>query len=247
MYRAVILEDEAPARKLVRKFAEDSLEIEIIGEFDNGFDGVKGVNDLKPDILFLDVQMPKLTGFEVVELLDCNPQIIFTTAYDQYAIKAFEINAVDYLLKPFSKERLTLAIEKAVLKLKNETVVDRKDLAQSYADEKNEVLDRIAVRTGNKINVIQVEDILFLRADDDYVEIHTKERSYLKEKTLKFFQDHLPAGNFIRCHRSFIVNVKQIAKLEKYGKESYVAITANNEQVKVSANGYKLLREYLHL
>jgi len=245
--RAIIVEDEAPARRLINKFVEDENDFEIIAEYDNGFDGVKGINEYMPDIVFLDVQMPKLTGFEVAELIDCEPQIIFTTAFDQYAIKAFEINAVDYLLKPFSKDRLIQAVQKAKVRLTDALKAPKHDLIESYQKEKKDLLDRVAVKAGNKITVIQSEDIFYIQADDDYTMIHTKDKSYLKEKTMKYFESYLPKDSFVRCHRSFIVNIKQISKLERYGKESHMAILTNNEKIKVSANGYRNLKTYLHL
>lgn len=246
-YRAIIVEDEAPARRLIKKFVETDSVLEIIAEYDNGFDGVKGINELKPDIVFLDVQMPKLNGFEVAELLDCSPHIIFTTAFDQYAIKAFEINAVDYLLKPFSKDRLLQAVKKVELRLGGWSEPVKNALAESYRDGKKETLERIAVKAGNKIRVIQSDDIFFIRADDDYTHIHTRDKSYMKEKTMKYFETFLNADVFVRCHRSFIVNVTQIIKLEKYGKESYIAVLSNSQTVAVSANGYRNLKDYLHL
>jgi len=246
--RTIIIEDEEPARILLKKFLEASPQIELISECSDGFSGLKAINEQKPDLVLLDIQMPKLTGFEVLELTEHKPIIIFTTAYDQYAIKAFESNATDYLLKPFTRERFTEAINKATEKFNNKTNDANKIISVlKTIDEKSEIIDRIAIRSGSKIHVIPVEEIIYFESDGDYVKIHTKEGSHLKEKTMKYFETHLEPKKFIRLHRSYIANVEQIQRLEYYDKENYVAILKNNIQLKVSNSGYKLLRESLKL
>ena len=246
--KAFIIEDEEPARLLVKNYLEAFTEIELAGEFENGYEGVKAINETKPDLIFLDIQMPKLTGFEMLELLEHMPVIIFTTAYDQYAIKAFEMNATDYLLKPFSKERFGDAVQKAIQKIKNST--SEKEQIKNLVEQKDEEIDhlqRIAVRTGKKIHVFATDDIHYIESDGDYVKIHTAENSYLKEKTMKFFENHLDASQFVRIHRSYIVNVNEIARLEQYEKESYIALLKNGNRLKVSKSGYKEVREVLNL
>ncbi len=244
--KAIIVEDEEPARSLLKKFLEPFGDVELIGEFSDGFTGLKAINDLKPDLVFLDIQMPKLTGFEILELAEHRPIIIFTTAYDQYAIKAFEANAADYLLKPFTRERFAEALKKATRRFKNNENADVKSVLQAI-DEKPEIISRIAVRSASKIHLVPAEEIIFIESDGDYVKIHTKESSFLKEKTMKYFEEHLDPGLFIRIHRSYLVNAGFIQRLEYYDKENHIAILKNNERLKVSDNGYKLLRKALNL
>jgi two-component system, LytTR family, response regulator len=246
--RTLIIEDEEPARKLLKKFLEPFDEIEIIGECSDGFSGLKAINDMKPDLVLLDIQMPKLNGFEILELCEHKPVIIFTTAYDQYAIKAFEANATDYLLKPFTRERFAEAVKKAVYKFNNKIDEEKKIISVLNAvDEKPEIIDRIAVRTGSRIHVIPADEIIYMEADGDYVKIHTQSGSHLKEKTMKYFETHLDPKKFIRIHRSFIANVNEINRLEYYDKENYVAVLKNNLQLKVSSGGYKLIKDILKL
>jgi len=246
--RTIIIEDEEPARILLKKFLEAIPQIELVGEYSDGFSGLKAINEQKPDLVLLDIQMPKLTGFEVLELAEHKPIIIFTTAYDQYAIKAFESNATDYLLKPFTRERFAEAIKKATEKFSNKINDENKIISVlKTIDEKPEIIDRIAVRSGSKIHVIPADEMIYLEADGDYVKIHTKEGSFLKEKTMKYFETHLDPKKFIRIHRSYIANVEHIQRLEYYDKENYVAVLKNNIQLKVSSSGYKLLRESLKL
>jgi len=246
--RTVLIDDEQPARDIMKHYLKDFAEIEIIGEFTDGFSGLKAIQELKPDLVFLDVQMPKLTGLELLELLDQPPMIIFSTAYDQYAIKAFEMNAIDYLLKPYSKDRLLQAVQKALSQIgtseKNSSVVQ--NLVKTL-DENPEYLQRIAVKSRHKVSVVPVDDIIFLEAEGDYVMIHTKENKHLKEKTMKYFETHLDPDRFIRVHRSSIVNADHIHRLELYDKESYMVILKNNVSVKASSTGYKLLKEKLNL
>jgi two-component system, LytTR family, response regulator len=246
--KTIIIEDEEAARSLLKNFLAAFDDLELMGEFADGFSGLKAINEMKPDLVFLDIQMPRLTGFEVLELADHKPVIVFTTAFDQYAIKAFEANATDYLLKPFSRERFATAVNKAKEKINSHAKDDEsiRSLIKTM-DKKPEIIDRIAVRTGNKINVIPVHEINYIEADGDYVKIHTKEGNFLKEKTMKYFETHLDTKDFIRIHRSYIANVNQILKLDYYDKENYMAVLKNNERLKVSNSGYKLLRVALNL
>ena len=247
-YKAVIIDDEKPARDIIRTFLRDIAEIEVLAECSDGFSGLKAVQELKPDLVFLDIQMPKLTGFEVLELIENPPVIIFSTAYDQYAIKAFEMNAADYILKPYSRERFTQAVGKAVARLQSGLSVqpEIQKILQS-ADEKEELLQRIAVKTRHKVHVVGVSEIIFLEAEGDYVMIHTKEGKYLKEKTMKYFESHLDSEKFIRVHRSFIVNAEKIERIELYDKESYSVILKNGASLRASSSGYKLLKQVLNM
>lgn len=245
----LIIDDEPLARELVKKYLSDNPHIEILGECENGFDALKAIQELKPDLLFLDIQMPKIDGFELLEVLDLKPEIIFTTAFDQYAIKAFEMNAVDYLLKPFSKARLEQALEKAKGRIGMESQLvgtpshNPIQNLQQQIDDDRKTIERVVTRLGSKITVIPVEKIWYIEAADDYVMIWSELGNHLKEKTMKYFEEHLPPGQFIRTHRSNIVNINQIKSLELYSKDSYVAITKSGAKLKVSAEGYRRLRE----
>jgi two-component system LytT family response regulator len=243
--RVLIIDDESLARELVKRYLSDIPGVEILGECENGFDALKAIQELKPDLLFLDIQMPKINGFELLEVLDHKPEIIFTTAFDQYAIRAFEMNAVDYLLKPFSRERLINALEKARAKIGTpsrgmESPVEK--LQQQMAEEPK-ILERVITRLGSKITVIPVEKIWYIEAADDYVMIYSELGNHLKEKTMKYFEEHLPPGRFIRVHRSYIINILQIISLELYSKDSYVAVMKSGTKLKVSSEGYRRLKE----
>jgi two-component system LytT family response regulator len=245
--KILIVDDETLARELVKNYLVGVKGIEIVGECENGFEALKAIQELQPDLIFLDIQMPKIDGFELLEVLDTRPEIIFCTAYDQYAIKAFEMNAVDYLLKPFSKERLQQAVEKArqrfgtlSLALGTPSPVEK---LKNQIEEERKVLERIVTRLGSKVTVIPVDHIHYLEAADDYVMIHSELGDHLKEKTMKYFEVHLPPEQFIRIHRSYIVNISEIKTLEKYSKDSYLAILKNGDKIKVSSEGYKRLRQ----
>jgi two-component system LytT family response regulator len=239
-YNALIVDDESLARQVIRKYSEHSDDIEIVGECNDGFECLKFLSEHPVDILFLDIQMPKINGFEMLELLSEKPKIIFTTAFDQYAIKAFEMNAVDYLLKPFSKERFFEALDKCIARLGLQKNSDEK--LDKLAEYPPEVLERIVVRNGNKVVIIPVQEILYLESAENYVSIHARSGNYLKEKTMKFFEQYLPKLDFIRLHRSYIVNLSAIITIEPYTRDSYVATLKNGEKIKVSQEGYKNFR-----
>ncbi len=245
--RTIIIEDEEPAREIVKTYVKNHSKIDLIGEFADGFSGVKAINELKPDLLFLDIQLPKLTGFEILELVEHIPVIIFTTAYDQFAIKAFEMNATDYLLKPFSLDRFNVAMVKAFEKIKSKKTEspEIKNLVAAV-DEKSETIDRVVVKSGSKIKVIPADKIMYIEAQDDYVMIYTEESKHLKEKTMKYFESHLDSSTFIRIHRSYIVNVNYILQLEHFSKENYLVILKNGTKLKVSDSGYKNLKTRLN-
>jgi two-component system, LytTR family, response regulator len=246
MIRTIIIDDEKPARDLITAFLSDFDNIEIIDQCDDGFKGLKSIQDNNPDLVFLDIQMPKLTGFEMLELLDDMPVVIFSTAYDQFALKAFELNAVDYLLKPYSKERFKLALEKAVLKVENKTSDKTAEKLVKTINESVEELSRIVVKSGSKIHILSLESIIYIEAQDDYVMFHTKEKKFLKKATMSYYEAHLPKNEFVRIHRSSIVNIAFIDKIELFEKESYSLILKNSEVLKISKAGYKELKERLH-
>jgi two-component system LytT family response regulator len=244
MIKAIIIEDEQLARDLIKDYLQEQKEIKLIGEFEDGFSGLKAINELRPDLVFLDIQMPKLTGFELLELLDHRPAIIFTTAYDQYAIKAFEHNTVDYLLKPFSKERFAEAVARASGRI-SKGGNDQLDKLVVHMEKAAESLHRVVVKTGSKINVIPVEDIRYIEAQDDYVMIYTPEKKYLKQRTMKYFEAHLPGEQFVRIHRSYIARISEIAHMELYEKDSYIVILKDGTKLPVSKTGLPKLKESL--
>jgi len=248
MTKIIIIDDEAPARDLIRYYLQGYSDIEITGEADNGFTAMKLIRELKPQLIFLDVQMPKLTGFEMLELMDEPPVIIFSTAFDQYAIRAFEMNAVDYLLKPYSKERFDAAVQKALTKIQSGTYIQPElQTFRNVVASPSGTLTRIAVKDRQQIHVISVNDIDFIEADGDYVKLHTAQKAYLKEKTMKYFEENLPPQQFIRIHRSYIVNVNEVAKIELYEKDCYRVHLKNGEHLKASSNGYKALKATVSL
>lgn len=245
----IIIEDEKPARDLLRAYLEEYEEMEIIGEYDNGFEGLKAVNEKKPDVIFLDVQMPKLTGFEMLEVLEHNPEVIFTTAFDQYAIQAFEQNAVDYLLKPFSRDRFKEAIGKLEARFekadKHERAKRSIEKIKIHLAEGEEKLHRVVIKKSGKIHVISTGNISFLEAQDDYVMIYTNDGKYLKQQTMKYFEKHLDPEQFVRVHRSYIVNVTSIERIEPYEKSNYILILKDGNKVPVSRSGMQVLKENL--
>lgn len=242
--RTIIVEDEELARNLMKSFLKENENIEIIAECENGFEGVKMINEQKPDLVFLDIQMPKITGFELLELLEHKPQIIFATAYDQYALKAFEFNAADYLLKPYSKDRLNEAVEKVLERVSKEgTESDVAEKVSSFP--KEEFLERVVVKDRHKIHIIPVDQIRYIESMDDYVMIYTTEGRHMKQKTMKYFESSLDPKNFTRIHRSYIVKLEEINEIQQYEKESYIVILHDKTKLKVSKTGYKNLKEVL--
>jgi two-component system, LytTR family, response regulator len=244
---ALIIDDEELARELIKSYLKEFTFIEVVGECSNGFEGLKSINELKPDLVFLDIQMPKLTGFEMLELLDDKPFIIFTTAYNEFAIKAFESNAVDYLLKPFSLERFQSALNKVTERIKNnEKSEPVSEKLVAHVAESQETIERVVVKTGNKIHVITTDKIFYLESQDDYVMIYTESGKHLKHQTMKYFESHLDPSEFIRIHRGYLVRIPQIAQLEQFGKESYVLVLKSGTKLPVSKSGYSRLKEVLN-
>ena len=242
----IIIDDEAPAREIIKHYLHDYTNIQIAGEADNGFDAMKLIKEQQPQLMFLDVQMPKLTGFELLELIENPPEIIFSTAYDQYAIRAFEQNAVDYLLKPYSQQRFDTAIQKALTRIN--TGVSIQTNLQSLTGILNaqpEPLSRIAVKDRQQIHVVPVRELSYIEADGDYVKLHTNKGVFLKEKTMKYFEENLPKQQFIRIHRSFIINVDEVAKIELYEKENYRVHLKNGVILKAGMAGYKALKDMI--
>ncbi|MDP4271870.1 MAG: LytTR family DNA-binding domain-containing protein, partial [Bacteroidota bacterium] len=245
----LIVDDEAPPRALLKHYLSSHSDIEVIGEAADGFEAFRLVKELQPELMLLDIRMPKLSGFELLELLENPPAVIFTTAFDEYAIKAFEANACDYLMKPFLRDRLDVALHKARLRLTSNAPAEESPVNKLLENGpvQEEKLQRVAVRSGQKIRIIPVNDVLYFESDGDYVQIHTSEGRYLKEKTMKFFESHLDERQFVRVHRSYIVNVEHIKGMELYEKDSWTLLLSNREYIKVSATGYKALKKVLNL
>ena len=242
--RTVVVDDEAAARALLREYLETHPDIEVVAECANGFEAVKAVTELHPDLLFLDIQMPKLDGFEVLELIGPGPAVVFVTAYDQYALRAFEVHAVDYLLKPFSPERLSEALERAKLRLDRD---DRTpvDALVRQAREKRKPLQRLLVKNGSKVHVIPVEKVDYIESQDDYVGIKSGGKIYLKQDTMAEIEALLDPECFMRIHRSYILNIERLVRLEPYAKDSRVAVLTDGTQLPVSRSGYARLKPLL--
>jgi two-component system LytT family response regulator len=246
MTRALLIDDEPLARMVVREYLQDFEQIEVVQECNDGFEGLKAIQQHKPDLVFLDVQMPKINGFEMLELVDEAPAVIFTTAFDEYAIKAFEAHAVDYLLKPFSKERFSKAIEKYLAQAvtANKAPKQTESLLET-ASHSPQQHERIVVKTGTKVKIIPVADVQYLQADDDYVSVFTQEGSFLKNKTMSFFEQTLDPRHFVRVHRSYILSVQEITRIDPYEKDSHLAILKSGAKIPVSKTGYAKLKQVL--
>lgn len=241
MIKAIIVDDEPLARLIIKEYLQSYPQIEVVEECNDGFEGLKALGKHHPQVMFLDIQMPKITGFEMLELVDQPPATIFTTAFDEYAMKAFEANAVDYLLKPFSKERFDKAIQKALNQAGMQSPADFKDLVASAAAGPMG-LQRVVVRSGGKIRIIPASDILYFEAADDYVKIHTADGHFLKNNTMAYFEKMFSDQQFIRVHRSYLLNVSTITRIDPYEKDGHLAILMNGTRVPVSKSGYAKLK-----
>ena len=244
--KIVVIDDEPLARMVVLEYIQSHDGLEVVAECNDGFQGVKAIQQHKPDLIFLDIQMPKINGFEMLELVDTMPSVIFTTAFDEYAIKAFESNAIDYLLKPFSKERFDLAIEKYKSKSVNGAVAEKNvqsllETATKQPDDKN----RIVVKNGSDIRIVPVQDVLYIEAYDDYVKLFTKDTYYLKKKTMSYYEQVLDSSKFFRTHRSYIINLQELTKIEPLEKNTYIAVLKTGKKIPLSRTGYTKLKEML--
>jgi two-component system LytT family response regulator len=243
--RALIIEDEELARELIKNYLKNLPDVQIIGECENGFEGARQIAELKPDLVFLDIQMPKLNGFEMLELIESPPEIIFITAHNDFAIRAFDMNAVDYLLKPYSRDRLLSALQKATERIRSGKARENK-ISQLVQQPLTEKLERIVVKTGIKIRVVPVDQIIYLEAQDDYIMIYTGEGKHLKQGTMKYYEDHLDESKFVRVHRAYIVRIDQVTQLEPYAKDNYIIRLKNGTNLKISRSGLKNLKEKLN-
>jgi two-component system, LytTR family, response regulator len=241
--RAIVVDDEELARHALREMLAAHPEIEVVAECANGFEAVKAVSEMAPDLLFLDVQMPKLDGFEVLELLAPGPAVIFVTAYDQYAMRAFEVHAVDYLLKPVSTARLAAAIGQAQGRT-GKPLPAATDLSAA-ARPPLEYLERIAVRDGTRVHIIPIARLDYVEAQDDYVALHSGGKQFLKQQTISSLESCLDPARFVRIHRSYLVNLERVVKIEPYTKDSRVVVLADGAQLPVSRAGYARLQALL--
>jgi two-component system LytT family response regulator len=243
--RAVIVDDEDLARQILREYLRDEIDIEIVAECGNGFAAVKAATEHKPDLIFLDVQMPKLDGFEVLELIDREVAVVFVTAFDQYAMKAFDAAAVDYLLKPFGADRLRTALQRVRRRLGEKQDMPPAVELKAAARAPDEYTERIVVKDGSRVHIIPVNKLDYAEAQDDYVSLHSEKKNYLKQQTISSLEASLDPARFVRVHRSFIVNLERIAKIEPYTKDARLALLADGSQIPVSRAGYARLRELL--
>src|SRR5580698_1697093 len=241
--RAAIVDDEELARQLLREYLWEAGGVEIVAECGNGFDAVKAIGELKPDLVFLDVQMPKLDGFEVLELIDPPPAVIFVTAYDEYAMRAFDVHAVDYLLKPFHLDRLKKALEIARGRLGKPKPVASELTAAARPP--GQTLERVVVKDGTKVHIIPIGKLDYVEAQDDYIALHSEKKNYLKQQTISSIETQLDPRRFVRIHRSYVANLERIARIEPYTKDSRVAVLTDGTQLPVSRSGHARLKELL--
>lgn len=246
MSKVVIIDDEPLARSIVKEYLQKHPQLELMAECGDGFEGVKAIQQHQPDLIFLDIQMPKINGFEMLELIDNPPAVIFTTAFDEYAIKAFEAHAIDYLLKPFDQQRFNKALLKWQEQKTSTAEKNTRDLLETASQSPSQS-QRIVIKDGSKIKIIPVHEVIYLEAADDYVKIHTKDGYFLKNKTMTHFEQALDKQQFVRSHRSYIVNVQQITRIDPYEKDNHVAVLRSGVKVPVSRSGYGKLRDVLGL
>jgi two-component system LytT family response regulator len=240
--RVVIVDDEEPARMALRQDLGAEEGVEIVAECANGFEAVKAVSELAPDLLFLDVQMPKLDGFDVLDLVGREVPVIFVTAYDEFALRAFEVHAVDYLLKPFTRERLTEAVARARAR---QTPRPAPAALRAAARPPGAPLERVVIRDGANVHVVPVEKIDYVEAQDDYVAFRTGGRALLKEQPLADVEAQLDSRRFVRIHRSYLLNIDRLAKVELYAKDSRIAILTDGTKLPLSRSGYQRLQQLL--
>ncbi|MES2458823.1 MAG: LytTR family transcriptional regulator DNA-binding domain-containing protein [Bacteroidota bacterium] len=244
MIRTILIDDESLARDIVKHYLNDFPDIEVVAECSDGFEGIKAITQHQPDFIFLDIQMPKINGFEMLELVEKPPAVIFTTAFDEYAIKAFEVNAIDYLLKPIEKGRFDQAVQKIAAKLSSLDAAATQELLESAAMSPAQH-NRVVVKKNGVIKIIAVADIHYLEADDDYVKLSTTEGVFHKNKTMSFFERTLDTSQFIRIHRSYMINLAQVTRIELKEKDSYIVLLKSDIWLPVSKTGYVKLKAAL--
>lgn len=244
--RAIIVDDEALGRESLKSVLRDFPDIEVVGECADGFEAVQAVQQLKPDLLFLDIQMPRLDGFDVVELLGKEtPFIIFVTAYDEYALRAFDAQALDYLLKPVKKERLHKSIERLQGQIQARARESMANLVQKHRRDQAP-LGRLLIRDNTQVAIIPVGEIVYIEAQDDYVKIFTQQKTHLKSETLGSLEQKLDPTIFCRIHRSYILNTDFLTAIEPYTKDCRIVKLKNGKTLPLSKTGYDRLLELIH-
>lgn len=241
--RILIVDDEPLARGVLKEMLSGRDDIEIAAECANGFEAVKAAGELAPDLLLLDVQMPKLDGFEVLELIGPDIAVVFVTAYDTYAMRAFDFHAVDYLLKPFTRERLDTALDRARQRIGQRGIAGEELSAAARGPQ--HYLERIVTRDGAKVHIIPVEKLDYVEAQEDYIALRSDGKTVLKQQTISSIEAALDPARFVRIHRSFVVNLERVARVEPYGKNSKVAVLTTGDKLAVSRAGYGRLEELL--
>jgi len=241
--KAIIVDDELLARRLTREYLSKHSDIQIIGECENGLQAVSAITELTPDLIFLDIHMPKMSGLEVLDITGRKNGVIFTTAYDEYALKAFELHAVDYLLKPFSQERFDAALSQA------RHLISLSGQLQAISQNNNidqlinhTQLDRIVIRDRGQLHFIAVDKIDFIEAQDDYIMIHSEGKSLLKTQALSDIETQLDPTKFVRIHRSYLINIAQLNRIERLNKDSMMALLNNGKQLPISRSGYERIK-----
>jgi len=242
--RVIIVDDEPLARAVIREYLKAYPGVEVVAECGNGFEAVKEVSELSPDLMFLDVQMPKLDGFEVLELLGRSIPVVFTTAFDKYALRAFDVHAVDYLLKPFDETRFAEALSRARARIQAKESVPVEDLVAEARPRQGPV-ERVLIRDGAQVHVIPADRIDYVEAQDDYVCFKADAKDYLKDQTMAAVEALLDPTRFVRIHRSYLLNIERIARVELYAKDSRVAILRDGRRLPVSRAGYARLAKLL--
>lgn len=243
--RVLIVDDEHLARALLREYLADHADVEIVGECANGFEAVKAIGELDPELVFLDIQMPKLDGFEVVELAGGKPHYVFATAYDQFALRAFEVHAIDYLLKPFSRERLAQALAHARSRQPQAGQAQALDAVVQEAARRHGHLERILIKDGTRVHVLAAGTVDYIEAQDDYVQVNAAGKGWLKHQRLSELETQLDPQVFVRIHRSYIVNLGAIARIEPASKDNYCAVLKDGVKLPISRSGYARVRELM--
>ncbi|MFS2215787.1 LytR/AlgR family response regulator transcription factor [Massilia cellulosiltytica] len=247
--RVIIVDDEPLARAVLREHLGLHPDVEIVGECANGFEAVKAIAELAPDLVFLDIQMPKLDGFEVVELAGAKTHYVFVTAYDQFALRAFDVHALDYLLKPFTRERLAQALAHARARLAAPAAPMQGEEAMralvSDAQARRQPIERVLIRDGARVQVIPVARIDYIEAQDDYVAICSEGRQWLKNQRMAELESQLDPQAFLRVHRSYIVNLGTIARIEPTGKDGHCAVLKSGARIPISRSGYQKVRDLM--
>lgn len=236
---AIIADDELLARDVIKNFLADFPNIKVVAECENGLVALNAINELKPSLVFLDIQMPELDGLTLLKELKDPPLIIFTTAYNQYAIKAFDLNVVDYLLKPFDKERFSQAVNKVVNQTNDPSaLLEKIDSLQHSLNEfiqgDKKYVSRLLIKGNNIYSILNAKDVIWFEAYSDYVKIHTKEKTHLKNISMNELEENLDPANFLRIHRSTIVNINFIKELKPYFNGEYYLILTTGDQLKLS-------------